>query len=158
MKTFNWFILFVIIKNTVKSTIFLKSHIFIVTVDQHCLTVFLTSAGPPLHETKWSSSSCSATTEQSEKIKCTRELFPLLPLNHFLAGTSAGNHRDLLLCLSCSFAFFRCRAAFNYHIESPFTAIMKERPKASKSPHYTVKHYIQEKQISHYTHMFFWKR
>lgn len=69
-------------------------------------------------------------------------------------GMSMGNYQDLLICLSYSFAFFHCRTAFNYHTESPFTEIMRERPKASKSPHYTVKHYIQEKQILHYTHSF----
>lgn len=58
----------------------------------------------------------------------------------FWPGISLGNYQDLLLCLSRSFAFFHCRTAFNYltHRESPFTEIMRGRPKASKNPHYTV--------------------
>lgn len=69
-------------------------------------------------------------------------------------GMSIGNYQDLLLCLSHSFTFFRCSTAFNHHTQSPFTAIMRERPKESKTPHYIVKHYWQEKQIPLYTHSF----
>lgn len=58
--------------------------------------------------------------------------------------------------------FFLCRTELNYHTERPFTDIMRGRPKASKTPHYTVKHYIKLKLIPHTSwfplHMFSFKR
>lgn len=109
---------------------------------------------PVLYKTKWSSSLCSATTEQTQNIKyappCITMTAVFFLASESLPGLACPQGTTKTCCSVCPIHlhFFCCRTAFNYHTESPFTQIIRGRPKASKTPHYTVNHYIQGKSCT----------